>query len=370
MPTILFFLPLLTVYTVLAVYAERKVSAFIQDRYGPMETGKYGLIQTVADLMKLMQKEDIVPASADRKLFLLAPVFIFVAIFTGYAMLPLGPGWAGSLAETGVFLLLAVVSLDVVGILMAGWGANNKFTLYGAMRSVAQIVSYEVPMGLSVLCVVMLCQTLDLQEISYQQSILPQVHQGSVQAVKQYLFGLPALGIDVSQVGGFLTWNVVRMPLFLLVYLIFFIAGLAESNRVPFDLPESESEIIGGFHTEYSGFRWAVVMLSEYAMMLLLSFLGVILFLGSWNTPLPNIGPVQLANWTSGTAGTWTADAWGAFWLVSKVVIVIVIHIWIRFTYPRLRVDQLMALCWKYLTPAALLLLLLTGMWRLWMVGS
>jgi NADH-quinone oxidoreductase subunit H len=364
MTTLLFFLPFLLLFVVLAVWAERKVSALIQDRMGPMEVGPYGLLQTVADLLKLLQKEDIVPAAADRRLFLAAPVVIFVAVFAGFAVLPLTNGWAGSASEVGVFYLLAIVSLDVIGILMAGWGSNSKYSLYGALRSVAQIISYEVPLALSILCVVVLSGSLNLQAISFQQGIWVNDVLGS-EAERIWLFGLPALGLDVTEVGGILSWNVVRMPLFFFVWLIFFIASLAESNRAPFDLPEAESEIIGGYHTEYSGFRWSLVFLAEYGMMLLVAFLGAILFWGSWNTPLPNLGPLRLAEWTSGAPGTIGGHLWGAFWLLGKVFVTIFLQMWVRWTYPRLRVDQLMSLCWKYLTPAGILLLLLTGVWRL-----
>jgi NADH-quinone oxidoreductase subunit H len=351
------------------VYAERKISAFIQDRLGPMEVGYYGIGQTVADLLKLLQKEDIVPAAADRKLFLIAPLLIFTAVFAGFAVLPLTSSIAVSAAEVGVFYLLAIISLDVIGLLMAGWGSNSKFSLFGAMRSVAQIISYEIPLGLTVLCAVMLSQSLNLQEISFQQGIWINYNAPNPASEEvNYLFGLKALNIDVTHWGGIFTWNIIRMPLFFIVYIIFFIASLAECNRAPFDLPEAESEIIGGFHTEYSGFRWSFIMLAEYGMMLLVSFLGVILFLGSWNTPFPNICPVALAEWTSGAPGTWAGNLWGAFWLLSKAMMIIFLQMWIRWTYPRLRVDQLMTLCWKYLTPAALVLLLITGVWRLLMV--
>ena len=365
MTTFLFFLPFLLVYTIFAVYAERKVSAFIQDRLGPMEVGYKGLIQTVADLMKLLQKEDIIPTAADKIMFVLGPIIIFVAVFAGFAVLPLTSGFSGSAAEVGVFYLLAIVSLDVIGIMMTGWGSNSKFSLFGAMRSVAQIVSYEIPLGLSVLCVVMISQSLNLQEISFQQGVWIN-HLGGTE--QNYLFGIKALGIDVTDVGGFLTWNILRMPLFFVAYIIFFIASLAEANRAPFDLPEAESELIGGFHTEYSGFRWAIIMLSEYGMMLLVALLGAILFLGSWNTPLPNIGDLKLAEWTSGTPGSVAGHLWGAFWLLSKALLAVLVQMWIRWTYPRLRVDQLMTLCWKYLTPAALLLILFSAIWRLLMI--
>lgn len=361
----LFFLNFLLIYTVFAVYAERKISAFIQDRYGPMEVGYYGLLQTVADLLKLLQKEDIVPLLADKKMFKPAPVLIFVAVFAGFAVLPLTSGFTGSGIDAGLFYLLAIVSLDVMGILMAGWGSNSKYALFGSMRAIAQIISYEIPLTLSVLCVVMISQSLNLQEIVYQQGIW--VQHLDAEAVN-YLFGIKALGIDTTHIGGILTWNIFRAPIFLFAWLIFFIASLAEANRAPFDIPEAESELVGGFHTEYSGFRWAMIMLAEYGMMLLVAFLGAILFLGGWNSPLPNIGSVALADWTSGEPGTLPGHLWGAFWLISKALLTVGVQIWVRWTYPRLRIDQLMNLSWKYLTPAAILLVLLSALWRMLMI--
>jgi NADH-quinone oxidoreductase subunit H len=355
------FLLIASGFVVVGVYTERKVSAFMQDRLGPMETGKWGLLQLFADLLKLLQKEDIVPTAADRRLFLLAPAIIFASVFAGFAVLPLTPDMQASGAAVGVFWLLAIVSFDVVGILMAGWGSNNKYSLFGAMRSVAQIVSYEIPLGLTILCAVMIGQTLDLQNLSFQQGIYT--------IGTNYLFGLRITGIDVTDWGGIFSWNVLRNPLLLPAWIIFFICTLAESNRAPFDLPEGESEIVGGFHTEYSGMRFALLYLSEYAMMLLVSMLGVVLFWGSWNTPLPNVGPVRLADWTSGQPGTIWGNATGAFWLLGKTYVAVLLQMWVRWTFPRLRVDQLMHLCWKVLTPASLILLLLSGIWRLLMVG-
>ncbi|MTI32130.1 complex I subunit 1/NuoH family protein [Xanthovirga aplysinae] len=371
MTTFFFFLPLVLIYALFAVYIERKIAAFIHDRLGPMEVGKYGLAQTLADILKLIQKEDIIPASADRKLFMLGPVVVFVAFFAAFAVIPITSSWAGSAAEVGVFYLLAIVSMDVLGILMAGWGSNSKFSLFGAMRSAAQIVSYEVPLGLSILCVVMIAQSLNLQEISFQQGIWINTFKGELAQYateKNYLFGIKTLGIDVTQWGGIFSWNIIRMPFLLIAYVIFFIASLAQANRGPFDLPEAESELVSGYHTEYSGFRFAVFMLSEYGVMLLVSFLGAILFLGSWNTPFPNIGILKLAEWTSGAPGTVAGFLWGAFWLLSKTFLTILIQMWLRWSYPRLRVDQLMGLCWKYLTPAALVLILLSGVWRMFMI--
>jgi NADH-quinone oxidoreductase subunit H len=354
--TLIFILPFLLLYTVIAIYAGRKISAFIQDRLGPMEVGYYGIAQTVADLLKLIQKEDITPAKAQGPLFRIAPFIIFASVFAGFAVLPLAPSWAGATFSSALFFLLAIVSLDVIGIVIAGWSSNNKYSMLGTMRSAAQIISYEVPLGLSVLCVCMICQSLDLQEISYQQSILNN-HP-------QFLFGIESLGIETTSVGGILTWNVFRMPLLFGAWIIFFIASLAECNRAPFDLPEAESELVAGFQTEYSGFRWAVIMLAEYGMMLLVSILGAVLFFGSWNTPLPNIASLRLSDWTSGTPGTVASTLWGIFWLVSKSWFFVSLQMWVRWTYPRLRVDQLMTLSWKYLTPLALVLVILCGFWK------
>ncbi|NMM48980.1 complex I subunit 1/NuoH family protein [Marinigracilibium pacificum] len=362
MISFLFFLGFLVLYGLIAIYAERKISAFIQDRYGPMEVGYKGLLQTFADILKLLQKENIFTVAADKPLFAMAPIIIFVAMFAAFAVIPLSVNITGSEVATGVYYALAIVSLDILGILMAGWGSNNKYAIIGAYRSVAQIVSYEIPLGLSVLGAIMLCGTLDLQEISLQQSIH---HELATKNADSYLLGLKFLGINLNNYGGFLTWNIFRMPPLIIGLVIFFITSLAESNRAPFDLPEAESELIAGFHTEYSGFRFAVIMLAEYGVMLLTSFLAVVLFLGSWNTPLPNIGFLKLANWTSGTPGSISADIWGIFWLCLKAMTLVMIQIWIRWTFPRLRVDQLMNLGWKYLTPAALIVIFIVGLWKL-----
>ncbi len=357
MTTLVFILPFILAYAIVAIYAERKIAAFIQDRLGPMEVGYYGIGQTVADLLKLIQKEDIVPTKADAPLFKVAPLIIFVSVFAGFSVLPLAPSWSGAAVSSALFLLLALVSLDVIGIVIAGWSSNNKYSMLGTMRSAAQIISYEVPLGLAVLCVCMTSQTLDLQEISFQQGIFS--------PDKKYLFNIPSWGIETTQIGGFVTWNVIQSPGLFLAWVIFFIASLAECNRAPFDLPEAESELVAGFQTEYSGFRWAVIMLAEYGMMLLVSILGAVLFFGSWNTVLPNIGFLRLADWTSGVAGSWTFTAWGIGWLLSKSLLLVALQIWVRWTYPRLRVDQLMNLSWKFLTPLALVLVVLNGFWKI-----
>lgn len=357
---LLVFLGLIGANVIISVYMERKLSAFIQDRLGPMEVGKWGILQLIADLLKLFQKEDIVPTAADKPLFKFAPKLIFMAIFAGFAVIPIANGLQSSNTATGVFFLLTIVSLDVVGILMAGWASNNKYSLLGAMRSVAQIISYEVPLGISVLCVIVISQSLNLQEISIQQGIFS--------TSDNYLFGIKALGVNVTEVGGFLTWNILRNPFLMPVFIIYFITILAECNRAPFDLPEAESELIAGFQTEYSGFRWAFLFLAEYGLMLLMAILGSILFFGGWNTALPNLGNFSMAEWTSGTPGTISGYLWGGFWLFAKSYLIIILMMWVRWTLPRLRMDQLMYLCWKVLTPFGLLFLLISAVWRLLMI--
>ncbi|RYE16530.1 MAG: NADH-quinone oxidoreductase subunit H, partial [Sphingobacteriaceae bacterium] len=251
--------------------------------------------------------------------------------------------------NVGIFYILAVLSIETVGILMAGWGSNNKYALLGAVRSVAQIVSYEIPAGFALISVVMITQTLDLQEISRQQGIL------SAENIK-FLGFMP-----IKEAGGILAWNIFRAPHLIIAFVIYFIASLAESNRAPFDIPEAESELVAGFHTEYTGFRFALVFLAEYSMMFLTSMVAVILFLGAWNTPLPNISALKLANWTTG-------NLWGIGWIFTKTLLLVLIQMWIRWTLPRFRVDQLMDLCWKVLTPLAFLCMLISGIWRLWLM--
>jgi NADH-quinone oxidoreductase subunit H len=232
---------------------------------------------------------------------------------------------------------------------MAGWGSNNKYAILGAMRSAAQIISYEIPAGFAIISVVMIAQTLNLQDIAIQQGVL------SAEKIRFCGFW------DVSSIGGIVSWNIFRAPHLLIAFVIYFIASLAESNRAPFDIPEAESELVAGFHTEYTGLRFALVFLAEYSMMFLVSMVAVILFLGAWNTPLPNIGPVHLANWTTGTG-------WGILWIVLKTLTLVFIQMWIRWTLPRFRVDQLMNLCWKVLTPLAFACMLISGIWRVFLM--
>ncbi len=337
-------------FTLFAVYAERKIAGFVQDRLGPMETGKYGSLQTIADILKLLQKELITPSSADKILFRIAPIIIFVAVFTGFAVIPWAKDFIPADTHTGLFFIMAIISIDALGILMAGWGSNNKYSLLGSMRAIAQMVSYEIPVGLSLITVVMLTQTLNLNEIAIGQGILT---NGSIKF----------LGIwEVNEIGGLFAWNIFQAPHLIITYIIFFIATLAECNRAPFDIPEAESELVGGFHTEYGGIQFAFIFLAEYAMMFLVSMLGVVLFLGGWNTALPNIGALRLADWTTGLA-------WGIFWTLAKSFLIVGIQMWIRWTLPRLRADQLMSLCWKVLTPLAFLCMAISAIWRILVIA-
>ncbi len=339
----------IAVFTLFAVYAERKIAGFVQDRLGPMETGKYGSLQTLADILKLIQKEFITPGLADQKLFAAAPVVIFVAVFLGFAAMPWAPGLSPAHLHLGVFFVLAIISVESIGILMAGWGSHNKFSLLGAIRAVAQIVSYEIPSGMALIAAIMVAQSLDLHEIAINQGILSDEP-------------LRFLGVwEVSKVGGFLSWSIFQAPHLLLAYIIYFVASLAECNRAPFDVPEAESELVGGYHTEYGGLRFAFMMLSEYALMFLTAMIGVVLFLGAWNTPLPNLGKMALADWTTGIG-------WGIGWILVKTLSVVSIQIWIRWTLPRLRADQLMSLCWKVLTPLAFLCMAISGIWRVFVM--
>jgi NADH-quinone oxidoreductase subunit H len=297
----------------------------------------------------MLQKEFIIPKAADKVLFVSAPIIIFVSVYLGFAALPWAPGLIPASLNLGIFYIFAILSIETLGILMAGWGSNNKYALLGSMRSVAQMVSYEIPAGISLLSVVMISQTLNLQEITVKQGIL------SLESVK-------FLGIwEVKAIGGFLAWNIFQAPHLILAYFIYFIASLAECNRAPFDIPEAESELVGGFHIEYSGLRFAFIFLAEYSMMFLVGMIGVVLFLGGWNSPLPNINELPLASWTTGMG-------WGIFWVLLKTLSVVAVQIWIRWTLPRFRVDQLMSFCWKVLTPLAFLCMLISGIWRLTMM--
>jgi NADH-quinone oxidoreductase subunit H len=328
-------------FTVLVVfYLERKISAFVQDRMGPMVVGKFGLLQPFADLFKLLQKEQIVNRKAEKWLFLAAPLLLFIVVFSAFSLVPLTAFSTPASVPTGVLFITALLSIDVLGILMAGWASGSKFSILGAMRAIGQIVSYEVPITLMVLTCVLYYGTADLGEMVQKQGA------AATPAWLQHL------GIQ----GGMFGWGIFQFPVFLPLLICFFIASLAESNRAPFDLPEGESEIIGGFHTEYSGFRWALFFLSEYAMMVILSLLSVHFFLGGWHSIWPDF---------KAASGQESINPiFGLIWVWAKTLLLLVLMIWVRWTFPRLRVDQVMFICWKVLLPFCLLIFVFTLFWK------
>ncbi len=310
---------------ILYVYAERKVSGFMQDRLGPMRVGPYGLLQTIADAIKLLFKEAIYPAGVDRGLFLAAPCLVVIAAFLSFVVIPFGPRFITADLDIGLFYVAAVSSLATVGLIMAGWASNNKYALFGAMRSAAQIVSYEIPAVLALLSVVLIVGSLSLQQV--------------VQA----------------QAGGLTHWFLFRyFPIMPVVFLVFFTASLAECNRTPFDIPEAESELVAGYHTEYSGFFFAMFFMAEYTEMFVVSAVASVLFLGGWHSPLP-------ASWTA--AIPWDL---GPLWLLAKAWALVFVQMWLRWTLPRLRVDQLMHVAWKVLLPVALATTVVVGGLALW----
>ena len=335
-PALTFFL-VMSVNALLAVYFERKISAFMQDRLGPMEVGIFGfkggkrfwggIGQTLADAIKLLAKEDIVPDDADRKLMVMAPFIIFIAAFVTLIGVPFSDGLVVSDFNIGIFYIIAMSSIGVIGIILAGWSSNNKWSLYGSMRSAAQMVSYEIPLALSLILVVIVAGSLEVSEIVRWQA-------------------------DNR-------WFIIHSPFTVVAFFIYFISGVAETNRTPFDIPEAESELVAGWMTEYSGFKWALFFLSEYANMLIISIVAAIVFLGGWQSPMQiiNIFP----------------DSWlildgfyiGIFWLLLKAAAFIFVIMWFRWTFPRLRVDQLMNICWKYFIPFSLVNLFLVSLWEL-----
>jgi len=304
-------------YAVVTVWTEMKVSAHMQDRVAYMYTGPHGLFQPVADILKLLQKEDTIPAAADKTLFRLAPFLVFTGTYGGFAALPFSSAYIGSNINLGVFYIVAISSLVVVGLLMAGWASNNKWSLFGAMRAAAQIVSYEIPTALALLIAVMITGSLNLQEVVLFQD-------GGIQ--NWVVFGGP---LPMMQ-------KLLLIPFTFTAFIILFVAGVAEVNRTPFDMPEAESELVQGYNTEYSGMKFAIFYLAEYANMYLVSAIAACVFLGGWSSPFGSFlsGPL-----------------WGVMWIILKGYLFIFLQIWIRWTLPRLRVDQLMYTSWKVLTP-------------------
>jgi NADH-quinone oxidoreductase subunit H len=319
---------------ILYVYAETKLAGFFQDRIGPKRVGPHGMLQTVADAVKLLFKEAIFPAGVDKLLFVLAPCLVVVGAFLPFVVLPLGGRLQTADLNVGVFYVAAVASLSTVGLIMAGWASNNKYALFGAMRSAAQIVSYEIPAVMVLLVIVIVVGSLSLHDITN------------------------------AQLGGLPNWFFFRyFPLNVIAFLIFFTAGLAECNRAPFDIPEAESELVAGFHTEYSGFFFAMFFMAEYTEMFVISAVASVLFFGGYLAPVESLQDLRLLS------GLWAPFAnvgLGAVWIIAKAWTLMFVMMWLRWTLPRLRVDQLMHVAWKVLLPIALLLVILTGGLVLW----
>ena len=292
----------LTINAMMLIWLERKLSARIQRRLGPTEHGPFGLLQSVADMGKLLSKELLTPDHVHKPLYLLAPVLVFAPVIALCSLFPLSGTWIFHDFDIAVVLLLSISGLTIVGIFLAGWGSNNKYALLGAVRSVAQNISYEIPLILSVIPIVLMTGSMSLYQISLAQVSFP---------------------------------FIVVQPL---AALIFLIAATAETNRAPFDIPEAESELIAGFHTEYSGMRFALFFFAEYSNMIIVCALATVLFLGGWRGPF-------LPGW---------------MWFLLKVYALIMLMMWFRWTFPRLRFDQLMSFAWIVLVPLAILNLLVT----------
>ena len=315
---------------------ERKVLGWMQDRMGPMEVGPYGILQPVADGLKLFFKEDIIPAGANKFMFSMAPILSLVPALIGFAVIPFGPDWTVDVGgvdfkpfvitdiNIGVLYILAFASIGAYGIILGGWSSNSKYSLLGGLRSAAQLISYELNVGLSIVGVLLLSSSLSLVEITN------------------------------AQAGGFWNWFVVGGGAFpqAIAFMVFLISSVAETNRTPFDLPEAESELVAGFFTEYSGMRFAFFFLAEYGNMILVSCVATVLFFGGWYAPLEILQGPESLHWLT-----------GIFWFVAKVAFFLFFFFWIRATLPRLRYDQLMRFGWKVLLPIALGNIVITSIW-------
>jgi NADH-quinone oxidoreductase subunit H len=305
---------LVALWVAYATYLERKISAFIQARLGPMRVGPWGLLQPIADGLKLLVKEDFIPENADRWIFFFAPYIAVASAFIVFSVVPFGPDWA-VIADVniGLLLVLAVSSVGVLALILAGWSSNSKYALLGGLRSSAQMVSYEVAMGLSLIGALMFARTLSLSGI------------------------VGAQGSDAI-------WYVLYQPA---GFLLFLISGIAENNRAPFDLPEAESELVAGFHTEYSGMRWSLFFMAEYAAMVVVSAVAATVYLGGWYFPF--VYRLEEA----GHHNLYVIVSLLVF--LTKVSIILYIYFWLRWTLPRFRYDQLMDIGWKWLIPSALI---------------
>ena len=312
---------LVALWVAYATYLERKISAFMQARLGPMRVGPWGLLQPIADGIKLLVKEDFIPDKADRWIFFFAPYIAVASAFIVFSVVPFGPDWA-VIADVniGLLLVLAVSSVGVLALILAGWSSNSKYALLGGLRSSAQMVSYEVAMGLSLIGALMFGRTLSLS------------------------------GLVAAQ-GSDSIWYIVYQPV---GFFLFLISGIAENNRAPFDLPEAESELVAGFHTEYSGMRWSLFFMAEYAAMVVVSAVGATVFLGGWYFPFVN--RLELA----GQHNLYVIVSLLVFLI--KASIILYIYFWLRWTLPRFRYDQLMDIGWKWLIPSALINITLSAL--------
>jgi len=321
------------------VWVERKVSARIQDRLGPTRCGgKFGWLQLLADGVKLLNKEDLMPADADKMLFRLAPYVSFCASFAAMIALPFSDGWVVQRMDAGVFFILAVLGLEVFGVILAGYASASKWSLFGAMREAAQVVSYEVPMGMCVVVPVVIAGSMDLVTIANKQA------------------------------GLFTNWYLFHDPFTFIIFWVYFTCGTASVNRAPFDLAEAESELVAGFHTEYSGFRWLIFYMAEYGSMFIVAGLASILFFGGWNGPIPIADWLGLSYAPGATDWQWQGflgNLLGCLNFVFKAIVGVTVMIWVRWTLPRLRIDQVMTTCLKYCTPLAAICFLLATLWTL-----
>ncbi len=310
------------------IWLERKVSARIHDRLGPTRVGKFGLLQTVADGIKLLAKEDFIPPQADQLLFRMGPYLAFLGAFLPFVVLPFGFGLAPIETGVSVFLLLALMSLEVFGVILAGYASGNKWSLFGAIRESAQMVSYEVPRTLCVVIVLMAAGTMNLGDIARQQT------------------------------GFFWNWFIFRDPFLFITFWVFFTCGVAGCKRAPFDLAEAESELVAGFHTEYSGLRWSLFFMAEYGSMFVISGVACVLFLGGWQTGLLPVDPVSWLGFVGG-------NIVNAIVFILKCWILVFVMMWVRWTLPRLRIDQVMTTCLKYLVPICCFCLIGSALWPL-----
>lgn len=328
---------------IFSVWLERKVAGRIQDRLGPTRVGgKFGWLQTLADGMKLLVKEDIIPASADHMLFRLGPYIALAGSFMAFLALPFGNGVVAQEMDIAVFYMLAIMSTEVFGIILIGYGSGSKWSLFGGMREAAQMVSYEIPMALCVIVPVIVAGTMNLSAITRQQ--------------EGFLFN----------------WYVFHDPFTFAAFFTYFTCATASCKRAPFDLAEAESELVAGFHTEYSGFRWLSIFMAEYGSMVAVSGIASLMFLGGWNTGLL---PMDLSTLLGGAGGQTSMILYVLGNIINVIVFIfkcwflVFVMMWIRWTLPRLRIDQVMMTCLKYLLPISCVLLMGVSLWQLILPG-